>query len=256
MNLFFFKLNMNLILFILLFIIKGLSNKILTNITNNKSNIIRNLQEEKANNNSLQFNSLFSKFKEEWEKTMSDFISQYVYIIPVPYKQEINYYELISQTPSQMQGAFLNEDANSEADAIDFKIISPSNKIIFEASSIGEIFSLNLTEKGIYKLLFYNKVNKKEVYPTFIMNTGQNLIVNKDNLSGTEKKFDKIISFLTKHELENKVNRGFRRKGNESLINTNNYFFIFSLIETLVLIGVSLWQYYYLKHLFEIKGSL
>ena len=115
---------------------------------------------------------------------------------------------------------------------------------------------MNLTEKGIYKLLFYNRVNKKEVYPTFIMNTGQNLIVNKDNLSGTEKKFDKIISFLTKHELENKVNRGFRRKGNESLINTNNYFFIFSLIETLVLIGVSLWQYYYLKHLFEIKGSL
>ena len=64
MNLFFFKLNMNLILFILLFIIKGLSNKILTNITNNKSNIIRNLQEVKENNNSLNFNSLFSKFKE------------------------------------------------------------------------------------------------------------------------------------------------------------------------------------------------
>ena len=155
-----------------------------------------------------------------------------------------------------MRGAFLNEDANSENDFIDFKIISPYNKVIFEASSIGEIFSLNLTEKGVYKLSFYNKANNKEVYPTLIMNTGQNLVVEKENLSETEKKFDKIINFLIKNEQENKVNRGFRKKGNESLVRTNKYFFIFSLIETIVLIGVSAWQYYYLKHLFEIKGSL
>ena len=247
---------MNFIFLILFYFIIGIRNKIFSNTINNQTYIIRNLQEVKGNNNSLYFNELFSNFKEEWEKTMSNFISQYVYIIPVPYKEEIEYYELISQTPCLMQGAFLNENANSENDVIDFKIITPTNKTIFEASSIGSIFSLNLKEKGVYKLLFYNKVNKKEVYPILIMNTGQNLIVNQDKISETEKKFDKIISFLTKHELENKVNRGFRRKGNESLINTNNYFFIFSLIETLVLIGVSLWQYYYLKHLFEIKGSL
>jgi hypothetical protein len=187
---------------------------------------------------------------------MSDFISQYVYIVPVPYKKEVDYYEIIKQVPCLMRGAFLNEDANSENDFIDFKIISPYNKVIFEASSIGEIFSLNLTEKGVYKLSFYNKANNKEVYPTLIMNTGQNLVVEKENLSETEKKFDKIINFLIKNEQENKVNRGFRKKGNESLVRTNKYFFIFSLIETIVLIGVSAWQYYYLKHLFEIKGSL
>jgi len=220
-------------------------------ITNNTT---RKLQD--SNDDSLLFNNLFSKFKEEWFNTMSDFISQYVYMIPVPYKKEVDYYEIISQVPCLMRGAFLNEDANSENDVIDFKIISPNNKVIFEASSIGKIFSLNLTEKGVYKLSFNNKVNNKEVYPTLIMNTGQNLVVEKDNLSETEKKFDRIINFLIKNEQENKVNRGFRKKGNESLIKTNKYFFIFSLIETIVLIGVSAWQYYYLKHLFEIKGSL
>ena len=55
---------MNLIFLFLLYVIKGISNKILTNITNNKSNIIRNLQEAKANNNSLQFNELFSKLEQ------------------------------------------------------------------------------------------------------------------------------------------------------------------------------------------------
>ena len=218
------------------------------------NNILRKLQDSEED--PLLFNKLFSKFKEDWLNNMSDFISQYVYIVPVPYKKEVDYYEIIKQVPCLMRGAFLNEDANSENDFIDFKIISPYNKVIFEASSIGEIFSLNLTEKGVYKLSFYNKANNKEVYPTLIMNTGQNLVVEKENLSETEKKFDKIINFLIKNEQENKVNRGFRKKGNESLVRTNKYFFIFSLIETIVLIGVSAWQYYYLKHLFEIKGSL
>lgn len=218
------------------------------------NNILRKLQDSEED--PILFNKLFSKFKEDWVNNMSDFISQYVYIVPVPYKKEVDYYEIIKQVPCLMRGAFLNEDANSENDFIDFKIISPYNKVIFEASSIGEIFSLNLTEKGVYKLSFYNKANNKEVYPTLIMNTGQNLVVEKENLSETEKKFDKIINFLIKNEQENKVNRGFRKKGNESLVRTNKYFFIFSLIETIVLIGVSAWQYYYLKHLFEIKGSL
>ena len=218
------------------------------------NNILRKLQDSEED--PILFNKLFSKFKEDWVNNMSDFISQYVYIVPVPYKKEVDYYEIIKQVPCLMRGAFLNEDANSENDFIDFKIISPYNKVIFEASSIGEIFSLNLTEKGVYKLSFYNKANNKEVYPTLIMNTGQNLVVEKENLSETEKKFDKIINFLIKNEQENKVNRGFRKKGNESLVRTNKYFFIFSLIETIVLIGVSAWQYYYLKHLFEIKGTL
>ena len=218
------------------------------------NNILRKLQNTEED--PILFNKLFSKFKEDWVNNMSDFISQYVCIVPVPYKKEVDYYEIIKQVPCLMRGAFLNEDANSENDFIDFKIISPYNKVIFEASSIGEIFSLNLTEKGVYKLSFYNKANNKEVYPTLIMNTGQNLVVEKENLSETEKKFDKIINFLIKNEQENKVNRGFRKKGNESLVRTNKYFFIFSLIETIVLIGVSAWQYYYLKHLFEIKGSL
>ena len=218
------------------------------------NNILRKLQDSEED--PLLFNKLFSKFKEDWVNNMNDFISQYVYIVPVPYKKEVDYYEIIKQVPCLMRGAFLNEDANSENDFIEFKIISPYNKVIFEASSIGEIFSLNLTEKGVYKLSFYNKANNKEVYPTLIMNTGQNLVVEKENLSETEKKFDKIINFLIKNEQENKVNRGFRKKGNESLVRTNKYFFIFSLIETIVLIGVSAWQYYYLKHLFEVKGSL
>ena len=232
---------------------------LIKNILNTKSlySIQRKLEENNDDKESpLLFNKIFSKFRTDWENKMNDFISQYVYVIPVPYKQEIDLYERITQIPCLMRGAFLNEEANTENDKINFKIFSPNNSIIFQADSIGDIFSLNLTEKGIYKLLFYNKVIKNEAHPTLVMNTGQNLIVEKNDLTETETKLDKIMTFLMRHEQENKINRGFRKKGNDILIYTNKYFFIFSLIETIVLIGVSVWQYYYLKNLFEIKGSL
>ena len=37
---------------------------------------------------------------------------------------------------------------------------------------------------------------------------------------------------------------------------TNTYFYIFAFVENFVLIGVSIWQSYYMRHLFEVKGSL
>ena len=82
------------------------------------------------------------------------------------------------------------------------------------------------------------------------------LIIGKDNLSETEKKLDTIITFLGKYQQDINLMRKFKRKGKEYLSTTNSYFYAFSLIETIILIIVSLWQYYYLKHLFEIKGSL
>ena len=36
---------------------------------------------------------------------------------------------------------------------------------------------------------------------------------------------------------------------------TNTYFYSFALIETIALVGVSIWQSYYMKHLFEVKGT-
>ena len=206
--------------------------------------------------NPLVFNILFENLKEQWSNQMSDFVSQYIYLIPVPYKTQVDFYENITKVPCQMSGAFLLEEAYSEKDIIDFKIIAPNKTTIFQSSSIGAIFKLNLTDKGLYTIQFHNRILNKEVKPTLIMNSGQNLVIEKENLSETEKKMNELFSFLKKYEQDNKLNRGFRKKGNEELSETNKYFFIFSFVETFVLIGISFWQYYYLKHLFEIKGSL
>ena len=151
---------------------------------------------------------------------------------------------------------FLLEEANSKSDIIEFKIIAPNNTVIFYSYSYGAIFSLELTDTGLYTILFKNRNIKREIKPTLIMNSGQNLILDKDKLNDTEIKFDALQRFVQKYEENYKLNRGFRKRRNEELTGTNKYFFLFSFFETLVLIGVSFWQYYYLKHLFEVKGSL
>ena len=232
------------------------------NVSKKEKELNRNLNTEEKQEidqdgeNPLVFNELFKELKEEWTAKMSDFVSQYIYLIPVPYKSKVEFFENITKVPCQMKGAFLLEEANSKKDLIDFKIIAPNQKVLFYSSSIGSIFSLNITEKGLYTILFNNRNINKEVKPTLIMNSGQNLIVEKENLSETEKKMDSLLSYLQKYEQDYKLNRGFRKKGNEQLSDSNKYFFIFSFVETFVLVGVSFWQYYYLKHLFEIKGSL
>ena len=139
---------------------------------------------------------------------------------------------------------------------IDFKIIAPNRSVIFQASDIASIFSIQIYEKGLYTFQFYNRVINREIRPTLMVNSGQNLILEKENLSGTEDKLEKIVAFLQKYEQDRKLTRGFIRRGNEELRKTNKYFYVFSLIESIVLIAVSIWQYFYLKHLFEIKGSL
>ena len=206
--------------------------------------------------NPLVFNALFKNLKDEWTRTMSDFVSQYIYMVPVPYKTPVDFFENITIVPCLMRGAFLLEEANTEKDVIDFSIIAPNKTTIFHSVSYGAIFNLNLTEKGLYTILFNNRALGREVKPTLIMNSGQNLVLEKEQLSESEKKLDSLLGILQKFEQDNRLNRGFRRKGEKQLSSTNTLFYIFSLIETIVLIGVSAWQYYYLKHLFEIKGSL
>ena len=201
-------------------------------------------------------NPIFTKFSEEWSQKMQNFVSQYIYTIPINKRTQVEYYENITKIPCLLQGAFILEEAKNEKEIIDFKIVSPNKTVIFQSSDIASIFSIQINEKGLYTFQFNNRNINREVRPTFMVNSGQNLILEKENLSKTEQKLEKIVAFLQKYDQERRLTRGSTRRGNTELKKTNNYFYAFSFIETVVLIAVSVWQYFYLKHLFEIKGSL
>ena len=198
-----------------------------------------NQSEEIPNDDQLD-----SRFTNEWVQKMSDYESTYVYMIPVAYKSSQVFYENITTVPARIRGAFIVAEATKEK--IEFKIKGPN----------AAIFELNVTEKGLYEINFNNRYKNSELRPTFTMNPGQNEILKKKDINKTEEKLDQLISFLKNYGTEDKLKRNVHRKRAEKLKKTNRYFYTFSVIETVVLIGVSAWQFYYMKHLFEIKGSL
>ena len=199
---------------------------------------------------------LFSDAKREWAEKMNDFISQYILMIPLKINGVQSFFENITKVPSMMRGGYLLEDATKVTDKLSFYIIAPNGSVIYNADTVYSFFNINCTMPGLYIITFNNKYMRREIMPTFFMNSGQNLFLEKKTLTETESKMDNITNFLKKYDQDIKLTRNSRGKNKRKLKKTNKYFFSFSIIETIVLICVSIYQYYYLKHLFEIKGSL
>jgi hypothetical protein len=207
-----------------------------------------------ADSEDTSFVSSEDAFTREWRDRMKDFESTYVYIIPIPYKSVQIFYENITSVPARVRGAFLIDDIKK--DKVDFKIKDPNGKIIYSNVTYQAIFEFNATVPGFYEILFNNRFKNGEIKPTFTMNTAQNDILKKSDLNKTEEKLDELVTFLKSLGTEDRMKRNVQRKRYRKLIKTNRYFYTFSIIESIVLLIVSVWQFYYMKNLFEIKGSL
>jgi hypothetical protein len=185
---------------------------------------------------------------------MSDYEPEYVYMIPLNYKTKEYYYENITTVPARIRGAFITDE--EVKDRIEFEIISPNNEIKYYNATNECIFDITITEKGKYTIVFNNKYVNSEIKVTFTMNTGQNQILQKEDLSITDKKLKALEDFIEKYDLNSKFTRKFHLERYSKVQKTNKYFYTFSVFETIVLIVVSVWQFYYMRQLFEVKGSI
>lgn len=197
---------------------------------------------------------LIKNFYKEWNIRMKDYEGQYVYMIPLE-KNKISYfYENITEVPALIQGAVIIDEKGD--DIILFEIKDPFDNIVYQNETHATIFNFTVETKGLYKISFNNKFSGKKISPTFTMNTGQNIFLQKKDIDEKEKSLIEVIQFLKDTETQDKMKKNIQRKRlKEVRVNKRN-FFIFSLIETIILAIISVWQYLYMKHLFEIKGSL
>ena len=73
-------------------------------------------ENEIQNNNNMndkknkQDAGYLSEFNKEWEKKMSDYESDYLYVIPLNKNTEEIYYEDIEMVPARVRGAFFIEE--------------------------------------------------------------------------------------------------------------------------------------------------
>lgn len=69
------------------------------------------------------------------------------------------------------------------------------------------IFSFNATIVGFYKIIFHNSYVNSNIKVTFTMNTGQNPMLKKHDLTFVEEKLQNLFQFVKKFQLEFKVTR-------------------------------------------------
>ena len=193
-------------------------------------------------------------FYKEWNIRMINYEAQYVYMIPLE-KDKISYfYENITEVPARIQGAVIIDEKGD--DIVLFEIKDPFDNTIYQNQTHATIFNFTVETKGLYKISFNNKFSGKKISPTFTMNTGQNIFLQKKDIDEKEKSLIEVIQFLKDTETQDKMKKNIQRKRLKEVRVNNRNFFIFSLIETIILVIISVWQYLYMKHLFEIKGSL
>ena len=151
-----------------------------------------------------------NSFNSEWEKHMSDYEPEYVYMLELPFKTEQVYFENVDRVPTEIRGAFLISEENSEQ--IDFAIYNPLGTIVIRATSNQKVFRFTAQEVGLYKLVFNNKYKNTALRCTFTMNAGHNIMLKKDHLTVVEEKLEKILGFTQKFNLEMKLSRNIHEE--------------------------------------------
>ena len=211
----------------------------------------KNVTKNKEKDEESEF---IKNFYKEWNIRMINYEAQYVYMIPLE-KDKISYfYENITEVPARIQGAVIIDEKGD--DIVLFEIKDPFDNTIYQNQTHATIFNFTVETKGLYKIVFNNKFAGKKISPTFTMNSGQNIFLQKKDIDEKEKTLIEVIQFLKDIETQDKMKKSIQRKRLKEVRVNNRNFFIFSMIETIILVIISVWQYLYMKHLFEIKGSL
>ena len=154
--------------------------------------------------------SIYADLTAEWEQKMQDFKFEYIYYIPInPREQEI-YFENVTTVPTTFKGGYFLSDESTNK--IEFYIKDSENRIIYEAKAHHNLFEFNVTKADRYSIIFRNNIAKEKVVVTFTMNTGQNDIIGKKELTETEKKLDALDNVIKKFNMEFKLSRDIHTK--------------------------------------------
>lgn len=154
---------------------------------------------------------------------MSDYDSDYMYLIPLKYKERQTFFENIL-TPSRIRGAFFIDELPNYK--LDFQIIAPTGVKVYGLVSNYGIFDFNVTQTGKYTILMKNTHVNNELRVTLTMSTGQNAVLQKDGLSQTEQKLDKLMTFIKRFNVEYKFNRNLHQERYKSKSYIKIYLFI------------------------------
>lgn len=166
--------------------------------------------------------------------------------------EEINKGEKVSTTFQVASGGFLD---------IDVKLLDPRDQKVFvkERETEGR-FPFTAEYDGLYSLCFSNKMSTltpKTVSFNFHVGiaTTAHEVAHKEHLTPLELTIVQLSEGLYNVQDEQKYMRVRERVHRNTTESTNARVLWWSFVEAAILVGMSLYQVYYLRRFFEVKAS-
>ena len=181
---------------------------------NTKQDVNLNQDEASGDMPKTEAMILMEQFSNEWEAKMEDFQMEYLYYIPLEYREQEEYFENITTVPTTLKGAFFLSDETTNK--VEFYIKDSLGRIIYQANGHYNIFEIKIQKADKYTIIFKNSSAKEKVVITFTMNTGQNNVINSKDLTKTEKKMDNLEAVIKKFNMEFKLSRDIHNKRYQS----------------------------------------
>eukprot|EP01017_Pseudomicrothorax_dubius_P043554 TRINITY_DN7277_c0_g1_i2.p1 TRINITY_DN7277_c0_g1~~TRINITY_DN7277_c0_g1_i2.p1 ORF type:complete len:283 (-),score=84.17 TRINITY_DN7277_c0_g1_i2:120-968(-) len=189
---------------------------------------------------------------EDWNEHMHDFIPSDMVTFELGGSDEETFVETIDTTPIEVKGAYF-VTGSGESSNVDFLIVDPTDAILLLRSDKNEgVFYFNATKKGVHQFRFINKHYFETLKITLTLHVGS-LNLEEEHAGGEssplQNKLTGIKRSLNDFHVETKFSYK-RSSGHLSTVQrTHGRLFIYSILESLVIICASLWQMHYIKKL-------
>ncbi|CAD8199236.1 unnamed protein product [Paramecium pentaurelia] len=176
-----------------------------------------------------------------WDQQLGDFEPEFTLTFDLPSGSIEIFYEDILQ-PTNIKGAFFISQIQRE-ERIDFFIKSSNNTLIYSKEKVIEgIFNIDILEKGEYKFIFQNK-RTKDVHDSV-----QEFLKIED-LDPLEQRIERISMAMRDNYYFDKMTGQKFESNLREVQNSNENLYIFSIIEIVGMILITLWQVFYLKRI-------
>ncbi|CAD8058845.1 unnamed protein product [Paramecium sonneborni] len=183
-----------------------------------------------------------------------DFIPDDIITFTLTANQEDVLLENITE-PTLIKGAY---QVNHHKDVIDFSVKTPNGRTIYSkmATNKGN-FTVQANEIGLYQIIFNNKkkANQLLTYAVDVVKDKEDKIKSTD-IDPLELDIDYIHNGLQELYYDHKFQQIRYESSTQQVKEANKKIYIFTVIETIFIVLVTIWQIWYIKRLYNKRSPL
>lgn len=202
---------------------------------------------------SINENHNEDEFSNKLNSLWEDFNSEFYYTFLIEPGKSYEFIQEVVKLDSKLKGLYMCDEKSD----VNFEMeISIEGNSLFKSNQLNDVFKANLPKRGNYKLTFYNKSSSERIKISLLLNSGQNELLKSSQLETTHEKIRSLDSYI-KTLLNSQEFRHHRFRERVKVHDKNNqYMLIYSVIETLILIQVTIFQFKYMNKLLKAKENI